>query len=95
MILKFGNLSPAEFAARVGSEFTEGELAELKSVWSQGAKLRNADDFHIFDDPAISIHIGAADSRAVEIFKAANARNTFNREVTFYLDRDWEPARAR
>ena len=84
---KLGNLSPEEFATRVGAEFTFEELDHLRSVWSQKATLTSDEDFHIFDAPAISIHIGSIESRTVEIFKAANARKTFGREVSFHLDR--------
>ena len=86
MLIKFGNVSPKEFAERVGSEFTADEMVHLEAVWSRNAELQSAEDFHIFDDPAISIHIGAADSRTVEVFKAANERRTFGCPVMFYLD---------
>jgi len=90
MFLKLGNLSPERFAERVGSEFTDDELTYLRSVWSQKAALVGPDDFHIFDDPTISAHIGSATSRTVEVFKAANARSPFDRAVQFSLDDDWE-----
>lgn len=86
MNIRLGNLSPEQFADRVGAEFTSDELAELHSVWSQWAELTGPEDFHIFDAPTIFVTIGSVSSRAVEIFKAANARKTFNREVTFGLD---------
>ena len=86
MFLRFGNLSPERFAARVDSEFTPDELEYLGSVWSQNATLTGPDDFHIFEDPAIAISIGSTTSRTLEVFKAANSRKVFNREVDFNLD---------
>lgn len=90
MHIKFGNLSPQAFAEKVGAQFTPDELEHLESVWSQQTKLTSAEDFHIFDNPAISVHIGATDSRTVEVFSSANDRTAFNRPVTFYLDNDWQ-----
>lgn len=89
MGIKFGNLSPEAFAAQVGATFTQDELAHLHQVWSQQGKLVGPEDFHVFDDPAISIHVGSVDSRTVEVFQAANARTEFNRPVQFYLDDEW------
>lgn len=89
MYLKLGNLYPEEFAERVGTEFTSDELAYLRGVWSQKAALTGPDDFHIFDDPSISIHIGSVTSRVVEVFKAANDRSPFNRAIPFSLDIEW------
>jgi len=90
MYLKMGNLGPADFARRVGSEFTDDELEYLRGVWSQKAELTGPEDFHIFDSPAISIHIGSATGRVVEIFKAADARKSFNQPIQFYLDEGWK-----
>lgn len=90
MYLKFGNLSPEEFAKRVGSEFTEDEIAELRSVWSRNATLTGPEDFHIFEDPSITVHIGSPFARAVEIFRAANGRKEFNQEISFHLDEGWK-----
>ena len=92
MFLKLGNLSPEEFANRVGSAFTDDELAYLRSVWSQKATLTSPGDFHIFDDPTISIHIGSATGQTVDTFVAANTRSTFNRPVQFGLDECWREA---
>lgn len=90
MYLKFGNLSPEKFAERVGTEFTPDELVHLRSVWSMNATLTGPEDFHIFDDPTISVDIGSVESRTVVIFAAANARKEFNREVSFYLQEEWK-----
>jgi len=89
MFLKFGNLSPEKFAERVGSAFTDEELAYLHSVWSQNAALVGLDDFHIFDDPSITVHIGSVASRVVDVFVAADTRLPFNREIQFSLDAEW------
>lgn len=90
MYLKLGNLSPKNFAEIVESEFNEDELKELNDAWSQKAELTGPEDFHIFKDPSITIHIGSVESRALEIFKAANARKQFNREISFHLDDRWK-----
>jgi len=89
MYLKFGNLSPEKFAEKVGATFTDDELSYLHSVWSQKAALIGSNDFHIFDDPAISIHVGSTTGPTVDVFLAANTRSTFNRPVQFFLDADW------
>jgi hypothetical protein len=90
MNLRLGNLSPTQFAEHVGTEFTNDEAAYLQSVWSQNAALTGPDDFHIFSDPAISITVGSASSRTLEVFKAANSRTQFNREITFDLDEQYQ-----
>lgn len=90
MMLRLGNLSPEAFAERVGAEFTPEEVAYLRSVWSQKAALVGPDDFHIFDDPAISVTVGAPSSRTVAVFQAANERKPFNRELSVYLDEQWK-----
>ena len=90
MYLKLGNLSPEKFAERVGTAFTDDELSYLHSVWSKWAGLTGPDDFHIFDDPTISIHIGSATGKTIDVFKTANTRSTFNRPVQFSLDEDWK-----
>lgn len=90
MYLKLGNLSPEQFATRVGSEFTPDEITYLKSVWSRNATLTGPDDFHIFDNPAISIHVGSATTKTLDVFKAANARKQFNDEISFHLDEEWQ-----
>ena len=89
MFLKFGNLSPEKFAERVGSAFTDDESTYLRSVRSQNAALTGPDDFHIFDDPSITVHIGSATGPTVDVFLAANTRSTFNRPVQFSLDAEW------
>lgn len=86
MNIKFGNLSPLSFASRVGTEFTAAELETLGHFWSQNATLTGPDQFHIFDDPAITIHVGSVDALPLDVFKAANARKPFNRPVSFYVD---------
>lgn len=85
-----GNLSPEAFATRVEADFTDEEIAELKSNWSTNAELTGPEDWHIFDDPVIRIHIGSIDSRAAAIFIAANERKAFNRAVTVHLDEKWK-----
>ena len=90
MIIKFGNLNMAQFATAVGADFTPEELGFLESRRSSNASMTDPNGFHIFDDPRISITIGseAVRGRVAEFFKAANARKTFNREVTFYPSSD-------
>lgn len=85
MIIKFGNLTVRQFAERVGAEFTPEELELLESHRTDTAGFTDPGKFHIFEDPAISIHIGsAAQVELLPVFSAANARRTFNREITFY-----------
>lgn len=89
MYLRFGNLTPEAFAERVGASFTPAELDTLNHFWSQNAKLTGPDQFHIFDDPSITISIGSVDALPLQVFQAANARKPFNRPVDFYLDKEW------
>ncbi len=92
---KLGNLSPEEFAKRVGTEFTADEIARLKEHWSQKADLMGPEDWHVFDAPTVSVHIGSVTCGAVDVFRAADARRPFNRAVRFSLDERWkEPALA-
>lgn len=84
-----GNLSPDEFALRVGTEFTDNELSALRGYRSGLAKLTGPDDFHIFDSPIISVTVGSAESVVLDIFTAANERSSFNRQVDFDLDSAW------
>lgn len=89
MHLRLGNLTPEQFAERVGSEFTEQEAAYLRSVASGNANLAGPDDFHIFERPSISVTVGSPTTHVLDVFKAANARKPFNREVSFDLDNRW------
>ena len=85
MYMVLGNLTVAQFAERVGTSFTDDELALLESHRSANAQSIPADKFHIFDSPAISIYIGAeALGAPLDAFKAADARQPFNREVSFF-----------
>lgn len=85
MLMVLGNLTVAQFAERVGTSFTDDELALLEAHRSADAQTIPADKFHIFDSPAISIYIGAdALGAPLEAFKAANERQKFNREVSFF-----------
>lgn len=93
MYLFLGNLSPEQFAARTGAEFTDEEIAELRSTWSQKAQLTGPEDWHIFDAP-LSIAIGTVGSRAMQIFQQVNARKTLTVEVQVYLDEKWKESVA-
>jgi hypothetical protein len=86
MNLKLGNLTVTQFAEKVGAEFTEEEVALLETHRSDLAEFSDPNAFHIFDTPAISIHIGqvAATNEVLDVFKRANARRAFNREIGFY-----------
>lgn len=90
MLLKLGNLSIEKFAKIVEAEFTKEELIHLNESWSQNASLSADEDFHIFEDPCISIHIGSNESDTLKIFVAANNRKEFNREISFHLDQEWK-----
>lgn len=89
MYLRMGNLSPEQFAEKVGTEFTAEEVATLRACWSQQATLTGPNDWHAFDDPAISVTVGSRESPMVAIATAASARKPFNRPVTFDQDRRW------
>lgn len=85
MLMVLGNLTVAQFAERVGTSFTDDELALLEAHRSNDAQMIPADKFHIFDSPAINVYIGAdALGAPLDAFKAADARQKFNRPVTFY-----------
>lgn len=85
MILKFGNMSVRQFEEKTGTKFTDAEVATLESYRCDDANANTTDGFHIFDDPAISVHIGAVALEAtMPIWKAAQARSPLNRAVTFY-----------
>ena len=90
MLIKFGNLNMAQFATAVGADFTPDELEFLESRRSSNASVTDPNGFQIFDDPGISITIGsqAVKGRVAEVFRAANAHKTFNREVKFYPSSD-------
>lgn len=88
--LRFGNLTVAEFAARVGAQFTTQEIETLESRRSDYASFTDKSAFHIFDDPSIAVHLGQDAHDLVPIFVRANDRSTFTREVGFY---DHTPSR--
>jgi hypothetical protein len=80
-----GNLTVAQFMERVGAAATPEEVEWLERSRTDTAQFTNSDKFHIFDDPAISIVIGAdAMNRTIDVWKRINARQEFNREVGFY-----------
>ena len=83
--IKFGNLTVKQFGERVGTKFTDEELTILESSRSENATVDEyGDNFHIFEDPAISIDFGVfALKKLLPIFKAANDRKPFNRKVFF------------
>lgn len=86
-----GNLTVAEFASRVGAEFTEEERTELKKYRVQNASKIPTNGFHIFDAPVISIHIGKEClDKTKSIWSASNDRKTWNREVSFYPAEGWD-----
>lgn len=85
MILKLGNLTVKRFAELVGADFTEEEAALLELYRTDLAGSKDPERFHIFEDPAISIHIGAGAMVAtIGTWTAANERKPFNREIGFY-----------
>lgn len=89
MYLRLGNLTPQEFATKVGTEFTAEEMDTLRAARSGQATLTGPEDFHIFDAPAISVTLGSRTAAVIDIFKAAHERQPFNREVAFDLDESW------
>lgn len=86
VLLRIGNVSLGDFAALVGAEFTDDERAHLMASRSGKAELTNAEDWHIFDAPALVITVGAADSRTAAIFVAADQRRRFEKAVSVFLD---------
>jgi hypothetical protein len=85
VILKLGNLTVKRFAEIVGADFTEEEVALLEAYRVDLASSKDPATFHIFQDPAISIHIGEdAMAATMPTWTAANERKPFNREIGFY-----------
>jgi hypothetical protein len=84
-----GNLSPEEFAGRVGADFTHEEIAVLRSTWSRMADLSGPEDWHIFDSPSISITVGNPTARALAILVRANDRHPSTRLVDVDIDERW------
>lgn len=85
MILRLGNLTVAQFMERVGGDATPGEVAELEAARTDEANFTDPTRFHIFDDPGISIVIGAdCLTDTLPVWQRINARRPFNREVGFY-----------
>lgn len=85
MYFKFGNLTVRQFLERIEGEATEEEIATLEAYRTDAAEFTDPARFHIFCDPAISIHIGPAALRDVgPIFMALDARKPFNRPVAFF-----------
>lgn len=91
--LKLGNVSPQEFASKVEADFTDEEMAALEAAWSRNAVLSGDDQFHIFRDPRLSIHVGSASAPVLQVFINANSRKEFNQQVPVHVDR--QRARAR
>lgn len=87
--IKLGNLSPEAFARRVDAEFTDEEITQLRSTWSQKADLTGAEDFHFFDLP-LTMTFGSMDNQAMQIVKAANDRKTFSCLVSGAIDDGWD-----
>lgn len=94
VLIKLGNLTVQQFMERVGAEATPEEITLLESYRTDTAENHDPRKFHIFKDPAISIHIGSAALREVgPVFARINGRRAFNREVTFYpIDREDQEA---
>lgn len=87
--IMLGNLSPEQFARRVDADFTEEEIAQLRSVWSQQAELTGPEDFHFFDIP-LTMTFGSMDNEAMKIVKAANERKTFSCLISGGIDSRWD-----
>lgn len=87
--IRFGNVGVRDFAALVGARFTEEELAHLDAARSGLAALTGAEDFHVFDDPALVVHVGSRESKTLAVLTAANSRRPFDRQVTVHLDERW------
>lgn len=85
MLIRFGNLTVAQFMERVGGAATPDEIEWLERWRTDAANFTDPDRFHIFDAPGISIVIGAGCmNRTIDVWKRINARQAFNREVGFY-----------
>lgn len=85
MNLRLGNLTVAQFMERVEGAATPDEIEWLERWRTDDANFSDPDAFHVFDDPAISIVIGAGCmNRTGDVWKRINSRRAFNREVGFY-----------
>lgn len=85
MFLRMGDLRPAEFAERVGAEFTPDELALLEAHYEPNASFDGPRGLHIFDDPAISMTVGAETLNQIrDVLIESNDRRSWNRDVPIY-----------
>jgi len=85
MLLRFGNLTVKQFAARVMSMVSEADEAELESYRTDDANFTDPTKFHIFEDPGISIVIGSeALDATLPIWRRLHREAPFDREVGFY-----------
>ena len=85
MFIRLGNLTVAQFMERVGAAATPEEVEWLERWRTDEANFTAPGKFHIFDDPAISIVIGAAClNRTLATWKRIDARQKLNQEVRFY-----------
>jgi hypothetical protein len=85
MILRFGNLTVAQFMDSVGAAATSEEIAWLEKRRTNEANFTDSRKFHIFDDPRICIVIGAGCLAETElVWRRIDERQPFNREVGFY-----------
>lgn len=89
MSLRLGNLTPEEFADRVGAHFTADEFATLHQHWSPAATLTGPDQFHIFEHPHIAITVGSPTASVIAVFADANARSEFTRPIGVFEDQEW------
>lgn len=89
MGFRLGNMSIEWFISQTGAEFTEAELARLREVHSNPAKLTGPDQFHIFEGPFV-VTVGSMEGEALSIFRAANSRKPFTPAVMFSVDDEWK-----
>lgn len=86
MHIRFGNLTVRQFADSVGADFADEQIEQLEAYRTDEAMFTDESKFHIFEDPAISVVLGdVAFDETFELFRAANERQSFTREVSFHI----------
>lgn len=83
MFIQLGNVTIQDFADRVGTRFTDEEMATLKDLHRDKADVKRSGGFHIFDVPLVVSFDESIREIIVPIFEAANARAPFTAPVQF------------
>lgn len=84
MLIRFGNLTVRELADMVAADLTDAEVAQLESYRTDHAVFSAPDKFHIFNDPALVVVLGAdAIAPVIAIFQTAHERRPFAGRIDF------------